>query len=74
VGNLRAISRVRHHIGQKNLIGAIEASKRYNLKTIRFEKEVNVIDHRMIWHRNHGADPAIAWLRLVLRTLVADLQ
>jgi DNA-binding transcriptional LysR family regulator len=53
---------------------ANEASKRYNLKTIRFEKEVNVIEHRMIWHRNHGADPAIAWLRLVLRSLAADLQ
>jgi DNA-binding transcriptional LysR family regulator len=47
-------------------------SKLYKLKTIEFDEKDNVLEHRLVWHRKHGADPAIAWLRTVFRTSVGE--
>lgn len=44
----------------------------YKLKTIAFEDKSNVLEHRLIWHRKHGADPATAWLRAVFRGSVEE--
>jgi len=47
-------------------------SRLYKLKTIEFEEKDNVLEHRLVWHRKHGADPATAWLRAVFRASVAE--
>lgn len=47
-------------------------SRLYKLKTIEFEEKDNVLEHRLVWHRKHGADPGIAWLRTVLRASVEE--
>jgi DNA-binding transcriptional LysR family regulator len=49
-------------------------SKLHNIKAIRYDKKDNVLEHKMIWHRKHGADPAKAWLRSLLRASVAKLD
>lgn len=46
----------------------------YNFKTIKYEKEHNILEHRMVWHRKHGADPAIEWLRSVFRSSVSGFE
>jgi hypothetical protein len=40
--------------------------------SIEFEEQDNVLEHRLVWHRKHGADPGIAWLRSVFRASVGD--
>ena len=44
----------------------------YKLETVAFEDKSNVLEHRLIWHRKHGADPAPAWLRTVFRASVEE--
>jgi DNA-binding transcriptional LysR family regulator len=44
----------------------------YKLKTIEFDEKDNVLEHRLVWHRKHGADPAIVWLRTVFRESLAE--
>jgi DNA-binding transcriptional LysR family regulator len=47
-------------------------SGHHELTTIRIDTEdPKLFEHRMIWHRKHGADPAFSWLRSVIRTSVA---
>ena len=40
-------------------------SSLHNVKIVKFDNEDNTFEHRMVWHRKHGADPAIAWLRSI---------
>jgi DNA-binding transcriptional LysR family regulator len=47
-------------------------SRFYNLRTIEFEEKNNVLEHRLVWHRKHGDDPAITWLRTVFRASVEE--
>jgi DNA-binding transcriptional LysR family regulator len=47
-------------------------SRLYNLKTIKFEDKANVLEHRLVWHRKHSADPATAWLRNVFCASVKE--
>jgi DNA-binding transcriptional LysR family regulator len=47
-------------------------SKLYKLETIQFEEKDNALEHRLVWHRKHGANPATAWLRTVFRASVEE--
>jgi DNA-binding transcriptional LysR family regulator len=44
----------------------------YKLKTVEFDEKDNVLEHRLVWHRKHGADPAIVWLRTVFRESLGE--
>ncbi|HWO39962.1 MAG TPA: LysR family transcriptional regulator [Candidatus Acidoferrum sp.] len=47
-------------------------SRLYKLKIIEFEEKDNVLEHRLVWHRKHGADPATTWLRAVFCASVEE--
>ena len=49
-------------------------SSLYKFKTVKFAKEDNILEHRMVWHRKHGADPAIEWLRSAFRSSVSEFK
>ena len=46
----------------------------YDFKIVKFEKAGNVLEHRMVWHRKHGVDPASAWLRSVFRSSIQGVD
>jgi DNA-binding transcriptional LysR family regulator len=49
-------------------------SRLYDLKIVKFDKEPYTFEHRMIWHRKHGTDPAKNWLRSVFRNSVGKVD
>ncbi len=65
-------------LARSDLVGLLpqrlaEAMKAfYGLKVLRFDTD-GAFDHCMIWHRKHGADPAVTWLRSAFRAVIGDL-
>jgi DNA-binding transcriptional LysR family regulator len=65
-------------LAQSDLVALLPArlatamAKSNNLAMIDFDRPDGNFEHRLIWHRKHGADPAIAWLRSVLHAAVED--
>jgi DNA-binding transcriptional LysR family regulator len=47
-------------------------SRLYKLETVEFNEKDNVLEHRLVWHRKHAADPATTWLRAVFRASVEE--
>jgi DNA-binding transcriptional LysR family regulator len=65
-------------LAQSDLVALLPArlatamAKSNNLAMIDFDRPDSNFEHRLIWHRKHGADPAIAWLRSMLHAAVED--
>ena len=49
-------------------------SRLYKLETLKLDTEESGFEHRMVWHRKHGADAAIVWLRSLFRASMSELQ
>jgi DNA-binding transcriptional LysR family regulator len=47
---------------------------RYDLTMIEYERENRSFEHRLLWHRKHGANPAVEWLRQVFHSAVQEFQ
>jgi DNA-binding transcriptional LysR family regulator len=65
-------------LAQSDLVALLPArlatamAKSNNLAMVDLERPDSNFEHRLIWHRKHGADPAIAWLRSILHAAVED--
>ena len=65
-------------LAQSDLVALLPASlatamaKHNNLTMIDFDRPDNNFEHRLVWHRKHGADPAIAWLRSMFHAAVDE--
>lgn len=44
------------------------------LVTLPFLEEGDVFEHRLVWHRRTGADPALDWLRSIILEIAAELK
>ena len=47
---------------------------RYDLTMIEYEWENRSFEHRLVWRRKRGADPAVEWLRQVFHSAVQEFQ
>jgi DNA-binding transcriptional LysR family regulator len=67
-------------LAQSDLVALLPArlatamAKHHDLTVIDFDRPDNTFEHRLVWHRKHGADPAIAWLRSMFHTAVEDWE
>jgi len=65
-------------LAQSDLVALLPArlatamAKANQLAMVNFDRPDNHFEHCLVWHRKHGADPAIAWLRSLFRTAVED--
>jgi DNA-binding transcriptional LysR family regulator len=65
-------------LAQSDLVALLPArlatamAKQNNLAMMDFERPDSNFEHRLIWHRKHGADPAVAWLRSMFHTAVEE--